>query len=132
MNRRKNTSTLGVLYFFSFHFIRFVSFSMHRVQVIVVLPIRDLASQVHSVIATLCQGTSIRVALDCGQTTHTSSTVSCVTDILVATPGRLVYLLKHSLVGITHVHTVVLDGALPCIYLSISLSLCVSHFSFVL
>lgn len=74
---------------------------------LVVLPVRDLALQVHHVFETYCKGSSLRVGLAVGQRSfqedvdnlirlNRDSSYRSAVDILVCTPGRLVDLIQRA------------------------------------
>ncbi|KAJ4450547.1 hypothetical protein ANN_01974 [Periplaneta americana] len=93
-----------------------------QVRALVVLPVQDLAVQVHRVFLTYCQHTELRVILLTGQTSFhreqqqlVGSSVTgyrSMVDIVVTTPGRLVDHL-HGTPGFTlkHLRFLVIDEA---------------------
>ncbi|KAJ3043007.1 ATP-dependent RNA helicase dbp6 [Rhizophlyctis rosea] len=100
-----------------------------RLRALVILPTRDLASQVKSVFDSLVKGTDIKVALVTGQTAFAAEQAMLVSrekgdvwtegdggsskvDVLVATPGRLIDHLKETR-GFTlrHLRFLVIDEA---------------------
>lgn len=63
-----------------------------RLRVLIVVPTRDLASQIAHVFETLTEHAGISVHTAVGTTTIASESISvCKAEVLVATPGRLVY-----------------------------------------
>ena len=73
---------------------------MSQVRALVVVPSRELASQVHGVFKLVTYGTSINTGMVCGQVSLESECdmlyergtypPSSKVDVLIATPGRLV------------------------------------------
>lgn len=62
-----------------------------RLRAVIVAPTRDLAAQIHAVISALSASTSLKVSLAAGASSLKREAASlAATDILVATPGRLV------------------------------------------
>ena len=80
---------------------------------LVLVPTRELATQVHGVLAPLAAARDIRVAVVYGGTDlpKQAAALGRGTDIVVATPGRMIDLLERGLVDLGALTTVVIDEA---------------------
>lgn len=96
-----------------------------QIRALVILPVSDLATQVHKVFQMLCKGNSLRVGLATSSQRKSQSDAMqfyrkrvdgvgyiCQVDILVATPGKLIDLIQHG-DGFTlkHLEILVIDEA---------------------
>ncbi|XP_072162920.1 ATP-dependent RNA helicase DDX51-like isoform X2 [Diadema setosum] len=93
-----------------------------QVRALIVLPTRDLATQVHKVMASLCQNTSLKSVLIGGTKTfaheqsllvkESDGELRSAADIVVATPGRLVDNLNQTPgFSLKHLRFLVIDEA---------------------
>ena len=80
---------------------------------LVITPTRELAAQIDGVCKTVCERTGQRVVIVMGGTKFDQqiSELDRGCDMLVATPGRLIDLMEHNHVELSHVRTLVLDEA---------------------
>jgi superfamily II DNA/RNA helicase len=80
---------------------------------LVLVPTRELATQVHGVLAPLAAARDVRVAVVYGGTDlpKQAAVLNRGTDIVVATPGRMIDLLERNLVDLAALTTVVIDEA---------------------
>lgn len=97
-----------------------------QIRALVILPVSDLATQVHKVFQMLCKGNSLRVGLATSSQRKSGQSDAmqfyrkradgvgyiCQVDILVATPGKLIDLIQHG-DGFTlkHLEILVIDEA---------------------
>ncbi len=83
------------------------------VHALVLAPTRELARQIESTLGTLTRGTPVRIGLVVGgASVHAQSErLAKGTDILVATPGRLIDHLDRGTVSLAHTRFLVLDEA---------------------
>ncbi|XP_071500712.1 uncharacterized protein, partial [Diadema antillarum] len=93
-----------------------------QIRALIVLPTRDLATQVHKVMASLCQNTSLKSVLIGGTKTfaheqsllvkESDGELRSAADIVVATPGRLVDNLNQTPgFSLKHLRFLVIDEA---------------------
>ena len=89
--------------------------ALKRVQGLVLVPTRELASQVGEVLRALSQGLphAVKVITAFGGVSINPQMMSLRggADIVVATPGRLLDLIEHNALSLAHVRTLVLDEA---------------------
>ena len=80
---------------------------------LVITPTRELAAQIDGVCKTVCERTGQRVVIVMGgaKFDRQISELERGCDMLVATPGRLIDLMEHNHVELSHVQTLVLDEA---------------------
>lgn len=80
---------------------------------LVITPTRELAAQIDGVCKTVCERTGQRVVIVMGGTKFDRqiNELERGCDMLVATPGRLIDLMEHNHVELSHVQTLVLDEA---------------------
>ncbi|KMZ57390.1 DEAD-box ATP-dependent RNA helicase 28 [Zostera marina] len=84
------------------------------IRVLILTPTRELAAQVHSMIEKLAQFTDIRSCLILGgfSTKEQESALKTLPDIVVATPGRIVDILRNSLsISLDDLGILILDEA---------------------
>ncbi|OTF75751.1 ATP-dependent RNA helicase DDX51-like protein, partial [Euroglyphus maynei] len=75
-----------------------------QIRVLIILPVQDLANQVYKVFQNLCENTTLRVGLATGSSSSNmfykpnaiGTQTICLTDILIATPGKLVDLIMNN------------------------------------
>ncbi|KAH9424220.1 ATP-dependent RNA helicase ddx51 [Dermatophagoides pteronyssinus] len=75
-----------------------------QIRVLIILPVQDLANQVHKVFQNLCENTTLRVGLATGSSSSNmfykpnidGTQTICLADILIATPGKLVDLIMNN------------------------------------
>jgi ATP-dependent RNA helicase RhlE len=86
---------------------------VHGPVALIVAPTRELATQVHTVVMGLIKHTKIRATLIVGGTNATKQIrhIRHGVDLIVATPGRLLDLIKQNQLSLKHIHTFVLDEA---------------------
>ncbi|MGY3865185.1 DEAD/DEAH box helicase [Aeromonas bivalvium] len=84
-----------------------------RVQGLVLVPTRELASQVSAALQGGAEALGLRVLTLCGGVTQEQQQAELALgpQLLVATPGRLRDLLAQRLLGLSHLRTLVLDEA---------------------
>jgi ATP-dependent RNA helicase RhlE len=82
-----------------------------RLRALVVCPTRELAQQVQQESAVIAQGTAVRTACVFGKAAIApqAHAIARGVDLLVGTPGRLIELLEHGLLSLSHVRYVVID-----------------------
>lgn len=87
--------------------------SLRTVQALILSPTRELAIQVSEQLAKIGRQGKISVTTVYGGTSYRSQKDSLRrgTHFVVATPGRLVDLIKQGAIDLTHIHTLVLDEA---------------------
>ena len=80
---------------------------------LVVTPTRELAQQIDSVVSVVCEHTGQRAVIVMGGTKFERQIreLEAGCDMLVATPGRLIDLMEHDHVDLSHVQVLVLDEA---------------------
>jgi len=84
-----------------------------EIQSLVVVPTRELAMQVSGVLTEVANQLDIKVVTLCGGVSQTiqEKLIADGAQIIVATPGRLLDLLKQQIVDFSHVKSLVLDEA---------------------
>ncbi len=80
---------------------------------VVVTPTRELAQQIDRVVSVVCEHTGQRAVIVMGGTKFERQIreLEAGCDMLVATPGRLIDLMEHDHVDLSHVQVLVLDEA---------------------
>ena len=80
---------------------------------LVVTPTRELAQQIDRVVSVVCEYTAQRAVIVMGGTKFERQIreLEAGCDMLVATPGRLIDLMEHDHVDLSHVQVLVLDEA---------------------
>ncbi|MBR3313470.1 MAG: DEAD/DEAH box helicase [Atopobiaceae bacterium] len=80
---------------------------------LVITPTRELAQQIDSVVSVVCEHTNQRAVIVMGGARFERQihSLEAGCDMLVATPGRLIDLLEHDHVDLSHVQVLVLDEA---------------------
>ena len=80
---------------------------------LVITPTRELAQQIDNVVSVICEHTGQRAVIVMGGAKFNKQirALEAGCDMLVATPGRLIDLVEHKHVDLTHVEVLVLDEA---------------------
>ena len=80
---------------------------------LVITPTRELAQQIEQVVTVVCEHTGQRAVIVMGGTKFERQIrqLEAGCDMLVATPGRLIDLMEHNHVDLSHVQVLVLDEA---------------------
>lgn len=83
------------------------------VQAVVLVPTRELASQVHEALLDVAQGMGIRLVTLCGGVAQEQqlAELALKPQLIIATPGRLLDFLKQGVVSLNTVKQLVLDEA---------------------
>lgn len=82
------------------------------IQALIIVPTRELAAQIGEVLSPLASALSIKLATVCGGVDleqQVATLSQLLPQLLIATPGRLLDLLKQKLISLSAVHHLVLD-----------------------
>lgn len=81
----------------------------NQVQVLIVVPTRELALQIETVIKTVIKGQKVLCVYGGHDTTTEKNALKDAPTVLIGTPGRIIYHLERNRFITDHIHTLVLD-----------------------